>query len=122
VLVDVDDLAVLGATLANRGVQPRTGAVALPRHLTRDVLTVALTCGMYDYAGEWAYSVGIPAKSGVGGAIVGILPDVGGLAAFSPRLDDHGNSVRGLRVFEALSEEFDMHVFDPDRPWARPSA
>ncbi len=122
VLVDVDDLAVLGATLANRGVQPRTGESALPRHLTRDVLTVALTCGMYDYAGEWAYSVGIPAKSGVGGAIVGVLPDVGGLAAFSPRLDDHGNSVRGLRVFEALSAEFDMHVFDPDRPWARPSS
>ena len=66
------------------------------------MLTVALTCGMYDYAGEWAYSVGIPAKSGVGGGILGILPGVGGIAVFSPRLDDHGNSVRGLRVFEEL--------------------
>ena len=119
VLVDVDDLAVIAATLANRGVQPRTGEQVLPRHLTRDVLTVALTCGMYDYAGEWAYTVGIPAKSGVGGGIVGILPGAGGLATFSPRLDAHGNSVRGLRVFEALSAEFEMHLFDPDRPWRR---
>ncbi len=87
--------------------------------VVRDMLTVALTCGMYDYAGEWAYTVGVPAKSGVGGGIVGVIPGVGGLAVFSPRLDEHGNSVRGLRVFEELSREFGMHLFDPDRPWQR---
>jgi glutaminase len=116
VLVTVDDLALIGATLANRGVNPRTGAQVVPRRYTRDLLTVALTCGMYDYAGEWAYSIGIPAKSGVSGGIVGIVPGAGGLAVFSPRLDEHGHSVRGLRVFEELSREFDMHLFDPDRP------
>ena len=83
------------------------------------MLTVALTCGMYDYAGEWAFSVGIPAKSGVGGGILGMLPGVGGAATFSPRLDEIGNSVRGLRVFEELSRTFDLHMFDPDRPWSR---
>ena len=119
VLVTADDLAVIGATIANHGVHPRTGVQVVPTDVTRDMLTVALTCGMYDYAGEWAYSVGIPAKSGVGGGILGLLPGVGSVAVFSPRLDEHGNSVRGLRTFEDLSEEFDMHLFDPDRPWRR---
>ena len=119
VLVTVADLAMIGATIANHGVHPLTGVQVVPREVTRDMLTVALTCGMYNYAGEWAYSVGIPAKSGVGGGILGMLPGVGGMATFSPRLDEIGNSVRGLRVFESLSEQFEMHLFDPDRPWRR---
>ncbi|MDX2378639.1 MAG: glutaminase, partial [Acidimicrobiia bacterium] len=119
VLVTASDLAMIGATIVNHGVHPVTGEQVVPREVTRDMLTVALTCGMYDYAGEWAYSVGIPAKSGVGGGILGLLPGAGGVAVFSPRLDDHGNSVRGLRVFEELSREFERHVFDPDRPWRR---
>ena len=117
VLVTVADLAVIGATIANNGVHPLTGEQVVPRSVTRDMLTVALTCGMYDYAGEWAYSVGIPAKSGVGGGILGMLPGAGGIATFSPRLDEIGNSVRGLRVFEELSDEFELHLFDPDHPW-----
>jgi glutaminase len=119
VQVNAVDLAMIAATIANHGVHPSTGVQVVPRTVTRDQLTVALTCGMYDYAGEWAYTVGIPAKSGVGGGILGILPGVGGIAVFSPRLDSHGNSVRGLRVFEELSREFGLHVFDPDRPWRR---
>jgi glutaminase len=119
VLVTTADLAMIGATIANHGRHPATGQQAVPTEVTRDMLTVALTCGMYDYAGEWAYSVGIPAKSGVGGGILGILPGAGGVATFSPRLDPIGNSVRGLRVFEDLSQRFDMHLFDPDRPWTR---
>lgn len=119
VLVTAADLAVIGATIANNGVHPLTGEQIVSRAVTRDMLTVALTCGMYDYAGEWAYSVGIPAKSGVGGGILGMLPGAGGIATFSPRLDEIGNSVRGLRVFEELSEEFELHVFDPDHPWRR---
>ena len=122
VVVTVTDLALIGATIANHGVHPVSGEQVVPREVTRDMLTVALTCGMYDYAGEWAYSVGIPAKSGVGGGILGMLPGAGGLATFSPRLDRIGNSVRGLRVFEELSARFEMHLFDPDRPWRRTTA
>ena len=113
------DLATIAATIANHGVHPRTEVQVVPKEVTRDQLTVALTCGMYDYAGEWAYTVGIPAKSGVGGGILGVLPGVGGIAVYSPRLDAHGNSVRGLRVFEELSHEFGLHLFDPESPWRR---
>ena len=116
-LITADDLATIGATIANHGVHPVTGERVVRRDVTRDMLTVALTCGMYDYAGEWAYTVGIPAKSGVGGGIVGMIPGAGAIAVHSPRLDEYGNSVRGLRVFEELSDEFEMHVFDPDSPW-----
>jgi glutaminase len=119
VLVTAQDLALIGATIANHGVSPVTGERVVPREVTRDMLTVALTCGMYDYAGEWAFDVGIPAKSGVGGGILGMLPGVGGITTFSPRLDEIGNSVRGLRVFEELSQRFDLHLFDPDHPWRR---
>jgi len=115
ILVTVADLALIGATIANAGVHVETGEQVVAPGVTRDMLTVALTCGMYDYAGEWAYTVGIPAKSGVGGGIVGMIPGLGGLAVFSPRLDEHGNSVRGVKVFETLSERFDMHLFDTDR-------
>ena len=118
ILVSATDLALIGATIANGGVQPMTGEQIVGPKVARDMLTVALTCGMYDYAGEWAYTVGIPAKSGVGGGIVGMIPRVGGLAVYSPRLDAHGHSVRGIRVFEELSREFDLHVFDVDRPWS----
>jgi hypothetical protein len=104
-------------TLANDGIHPETGAQVVDAEIVRDMLAVALTCGMYDYSGEWAFSVGIPAKSGVGGGIVGVLPGVGGLAVYSPRLDEHGNSVRGLRVFEELSRRFGLHLFGPARPW-----
>ena len=119
VLVSADDLAIIAATLANHGKHARTGEQIVPPAVARDMMTVALTCGMYDYAGEWAFTVGIPAKSGVGGGILGMIPGAGGVAVFSPRLDAHGNSVRGVRVFEELSRRFDMHLFDPDRPWHR---
>ena len=119
VLVTCDDLALIGATLANHGVHPATGEQVVAPDVVRDMLSVALTCGMYDYAGEWVYTVGIPAKSGVGGGILGVLPGIGGLATFSPRLDEYGNSVRGIKVFEELSARFTLHLFDPDRPWLR---
>ncbi len=119
VLVTAGDLAMIGATLANDGLHPVTAERVVAPGVARDMLTVALTCGMYDYAGEWAYTVGIPAKSGVGGGIIGVVPSTAGIATFSPRLDRFGNSVRGIAVFEELSNEFDLHLFDPDRPWQR---
>lgn len=106
------DLAVMGATLANGGVNPLTGRRAIETRYLRDVLTVMYTCGMYDYAGEWAYTVGLPAKSGVSGGLLCVVPDRLAIAVYSPPLDDRGNSIRGIRVCEDLSREFGMHLFD----------
>jgi glutaminase A len=112
VLVDCRDLAIMAGTLANGGVNPVTGALALaPEHL-RDVLSVMLTCGMNEWAGEWTYRVGLPAKSGVGGGVLAVVPGALGIAVFSPRLDARGNSVRGLRVCEALAQRLRLHVFE----------
>lgn len=110
-MVTARDLAVMGATLANRGVNPLTGQRAIRAEHVKDVLSIMLSCGMYDYAGEWAFRVGLPAKSGVGGGIVAVAPGVGGIAVFSPRLDSKGNSVRGLKVCEDLSKHFALHAF-----------
>ena len=110
-LVTCQDLAMMAATLANGGVNPVTGKRALAAEHLRDVLSVMYTCGMYDYAGEWAYTVGVPAKSGVSGGILAVVPGRMGIAVFSPPLDERGNSVRGIRVCEEMSRELGLHVF-----------
>ena len=112
VMVDVRELAGMGATLANGGVHPSTGRRALQRHHVRDVLTLMFTCGMYDTSGTWAYHVGLPAKSGVSGGIVAVVPGRAGLAVYSPRLDAHGNSVRGAAVFRQWARDWRLGVLD----------
>ncbi len=111
-LVNARDLAMMAATLANKGVNPVTGERALDERYVQDVISVMLTCGMYDYSGEWAYRVGIPAKSGVGGGITGVVPGQLGIGTFSPCLDAKGNSIRGIKVFERLSQDFGLHLFN----------
>ncbi|WCO67374.1 glutaminase A [Iamia majanohamensis] len=111
VQVTCRDLAAMAATLANGGVNPITGARACDRRHVRDVLTVMYTCGMYDFAGEWAFEVGVPAKSGVGGGILVPIPGKLGLAVFSPGLDSHGNSIRGVEVCREISDRLGLHVF-----------
>jgi glutaminase len=115
ILVSCRDLAMMAATLANGGVNPITGVRAIAVEYVRDLLSVMYTCGMYDYAGEWAYKVGLPAKSGVGGGIIAVVPGQAGIGVFSPLLDEHGNSVRGIRVCEDLVERFALHVFESRR-------
>ncbi|WP_298328732.1 glutaminase A [Haloactinopolyspora sp.] len=105
------ELADMGATLANGGVHPVTGQRALPRALVRDVATVMLMCGMYTAAGQWAYDVGIPAKSGVSGGLLVVLPNRFGAGFFSPGLDRHGNSVRAVNMCRDLSNRLGLHVF-----------
>jgi glutaminase len=114
VCVTTRDLAVMGATLANGGVNPTTGDQALTPRYARDVLSVMHTCGMYDFAGQWAYQIGIPAKSGVSGGILAVVPGKGGIGVFSPGLDGHGNSVRGIKVCEEISERLGLHIFAHD--------
>jgi len=111
-LVNCRDLALMGATLANGGVNPLTKMRAIPQPYVKYLLSIMLSCGMYDYAGEWAFRVGMPSKSGVGGGIVGVIPGQFGIGIFSPPLDAKGNSVRGIRVCRELSERFGLHAFE----------
>jgi glutaminase len=112
ILVSARDLAMMAATLANNGVNPVTGEVAIAAEHVKTVLSVMASCGMYDYSGEWVYRVGLPAKSGVGGGILAVLPGQFGFGVFSPRLDAHGNSHRGIEVCKQLSQRFYLHVYD----------
>jgi glutaminase len=104
------DLAVMAATLAHNGVNPITGKRAISGEYVGNVLGVMASCGMYDYAGAWIYRVGLPAKSGVGGGIVAVVPGQLGIGIFSPPLDALGNSVRGIKVCEDLSRDLHLHM------------
>lgn len=109
VQVTCQDLAMMAATLANGGTNPRTEAQVLDVTAVEQVLSVMMTSGMYDDAGSWVTNVGMPAKSGVGGGTMAVLPGQGGIAVFSPPLDEHGSSVRGLAVCQRLSRDLEMH-------------
>lgn len=113
VLVTCRDLAVMAATLANGGINPVTGARALHPNYVESVLSVMATCGMYDFAGEWLYTVGLPAKSGVSGGLIAVLPGQLGIGVFSPPLDPRGNSVRGIAMCQELSRRFHLHQYRP---------
>lgn len=111
-LVTTEDLALMGATLANGGVHPLTRDRVVSERAARDTLSLMATCGMYDRSGAWAFRVGMPAKSGVGGGIVAVRPGQFGVGVFSPPLDEAGNSTRGVAMLEALSDRFGLHMFD----------
>lgn len=110
--VTTKDLATMAVTLAMGGRNPVTGEQVVPAWVCRYVLSVMMTCGMYDAAGDWMTTVGIPAKSGVSGGILGALPGQAGLAAFSPKVDSRGHSVRGVRVFGHLSRDLNLHLME----------
>lgn len=112
VSVDSRELARMAAVFADRGRLPGDGAQVFGRTAARYANSVMFTCGMYDAAGDWVYQVGLPAKSGVSGCVFAVVPGLMGVAAYSPRLDDHGNSVRAAAAIEALSDRLDLHVFD----------
>lgn len=112
VLINCRDLAAMGATLANGGVNPITNQRAIDRDYVKYLLSIMHSCGMYDFAGEWAFRVGIPSKSGVGGGIVGVVPGQFGIGLFSPPLDAKGNSVRGILACQELSRRFGLHCFE----------
>lgn len=114
-LVCCRDLAVIAATLASNGFNPVTRERVLREDTVRNVLSVMASCGMYDSAGDWLYTVGLPAKSGVAGGIIAVLPGQLGIAVYSPPLDIHGNSVRGIKVCEDISDELHLHVMSPAR-------
>jgi glutaminase len=110
-LVTAEDLAVMGATLADGGVNPRTGVRVIGAGTCKRVLAVMATAGLYERSGEWMYDIGLPGKSGVSGGIVTVSPGKGGLGTFAPRLDPAGNSVRGQLLTTHLSERLGLNIF-----------
>jgi len=111
-LVNCLDLAMMAATLANMGMNPVSGQQVFDFQFIKDVLSVMFTCGLYDHAGEWAYRVGLPAKSGVSGGILAVVNRQLGIAVYSPKLDEKGNSVRGILACKALANELGLHAFE----------
>lgn len=111
VSITARDLAVMGATLADGGVNPVTGRRVVDAVTCRHVLSVMATAGLYETSGDWLYEVGLPGKSGIGGGIVTVSPGKGGLGTFSPLLDTAGNSVRGQRVARFLARSLGLDIF-----------
>lgn len=110
-LVNCEEISFLGAVLANDGVSPRSGERLLASRYVHTIRALMATCGLYDHSGEFAVRVGIPAKSGVGGGIMGAVPGKMGIGTFCPALDSKGNSVCGQRAMEYLSGALKLSVF-----------
>lgn len=111
ILVDCRDLARIAYVFANHGFDPITGQQMFPKEFARYVNATLATCGMYDGSGEFALNVGFPAKSGVGGGIMGVIPRRMGIGVYAPALDKHGNSKAGVQVLARLSEQLDLNIF-----------
>ncbi len=112
--VSAKDLVMMGATLANQGVNPLTKKRVMPAEHVPELLAVMATAGFYDESGEWMYTAGLPAKTGVGGGIVAVVPGRFAIAAFSPRLNEAGNSVRSLNAIRDIAGELGVGVFGPN--------
>ena len=112
ILITARDLGMMAATLANIGRQPVTGQQVFQPESVQSILSIMLTCGMYDYSGEWTYRVGVPAKSGVAGGLMAVVNRQIGIASYSPRLDARGNSHRGIESCKELAQRFGLHAFD----------
>jgi len=111
--VNAVQLARMGATLANNGLNPTTGEQVIKREDVPYILSVMTMAGLYDGSGGWAWKVGLPAKSGVGGGIVAIAPGKGAIAVFAPPLDEAGNSVKAQEVIDYVSERLNYNLFSP---------
>ena len=111
ILVNCRDLAKIGHIFANHGVHPGTGEEMFPAEFARYVNATLATCGMYDGSGGFALNVGFPAKSGVGGGIMGVIPKRMGIGVFAPAIDRHGNSVAGVKALEELSRKLDLSIY-----------
>lgn len=105
-------MSIMASTLANGGLNPRTGAKVFTPAEVRNALPIMLMAGMYDYSGQWAFDIGVPAKSGVGGCVYAVIPNVCGISIWSPRLDSVGNSARGVAVCKALVRRLQFHNFE----------
>lgn len=111
--INAQELAMMGATLANNGVNPKTGERVIKAEHVPHILSTMTMAGLYDGSGGWAWHVGLPAKSGVGGGIVAIVPGKGAIAVFAPPLDEAGNSVKAQKAISHIAQKLDFNVFSP---------
>ena len=111
--VNVKQLAVMGATLANDGINPVTGEQVIKREDIPHILATMTMAGLYDGSGGWAWHVGLPAKSGVGGGILAVVPGKGAIAVFAPPLDEAGNSVKAQKVISYVAQKLDFNLYSP---------
>jgi glutaminase len=111
--VNAVQLARMGATLANNGRNPATGEQVIKRENVPEILSAMMMAGLYDGSGGWAWHVGLPAKSGVGGGIVAVFPGKGAIAVFAPPLDEAGNSVKAQEVIQYVANKLDLNLFSP---------
>jgi glutaminase len=111
--VNATQLARMGATLANNGVNPATGEQVIKRENIPEILSAMTMAGLYDGSGGWAWHVGLPAKSGVGGGIVAIAPGKGAIAVFAPPLDEAGNSVKAQKVIDYVAQRLNYNLYSP---------
>jgi glutaminase len=111
--VNATQLARMGATLANNGINPATGEQVIKAEAIPHILSTMTEAGLYDGSGGWAWRVGLPAKSGVGGGIVAIVPGKGAIAVFAPPLDEAGNSVKAQKVIEYVANKLNYNLYSP---------
>ena len=112
--VNTKNLAIMGATLANAGVNPITGKRMLPAEHVPELLAIMASAGFYDESGEWMFNAGLPSKTGVGGGIVSVVPGQFAIAAFSPRLNGPGNSIRAMRAIRQIAGELGVGLYGPN--------
>ena len=112
--VNTKNLAIMGATLANGGVNPITGKRLMPAEHVPELLAIMASAGFYDESGEWMFNAGLPSKTGVGGGIVSVVPGKFAIAAFSPRLNGPGNSIRSMRAIRQIAGELGVGLYGPN--------
>ncbi|MFI3303463.1 MAG: glutaminase A [Rikenellaceae bacterium] len=113
--ISAQQLAIMGGTIAHSGVNPLSREQVFKPSLTTHIVSMMATVGLYERSGDWMFTTGLPAKSGVGGGILGVIPGIMGIAAFSPRLDESGNSVRAQRALSYISDRLNLNVYSPYR-------
>ena len=114
--MNCESMSIMAATLANGGICPTTGERVLGKTSVKNILSMMYSCGMYNNSGQFAFQVGLPAKSGVSGVIITVVPGLAGFATWSPPLDSAGNSVRGVSFCKHLVRTYDLHIFDSYAP------
>jgi glutaminase len=113
--ITADQLSVCAATIANDGLNPDTKKQVFDKELAPKITSLIATVGFYQHTGDWLYTSGVPAKTGVGGGVLGVMPGIMGIAAFAPPLDEAGNSVKAQLAIKYIMNKLGMNIFNGHR-------